>query len=115
MEEAEDVALSLLTGICHPGFNVSAPEHSSTAPAFNASCAGTGVGAAYQKCDVPQADPSETHILQLVSARLDATNETDSGAHLVVSYQIDNGTAYVVAPAFSRSRGRLGRLTLLSQ
>lgn len=36
---------------------------------------------------------SQTHILQLVSARLDATNETDSNAHLVVSYQIDNGTA----------------------
>lgn len=75
------------------GFNVSAPEHSATAPAFSASCTGTGVGAAYQRCQVPQADSSQTHILQLVSARLDAANASDANAHLVVSYQIDNGTA----------------------
>lgn len=82
----------LLNGM-QPGFNISAPEQSSNAPAFNASCAGTGVGTSYQRCNVPQEDSSVSHILQLVSARLDATNGTDSDAHLVVSYQIDNGTA----------------------
>lgn len=83
----------LLTTLRNKGFNVSAPADSATAPAFNASCTGTGVGAAFEECDVPQADPSETNILQLVSARLDGTNATDEEAHLVVSYQIHNATS----------------------
>lgn len=59
------------------------------------------MGSPYQRCNVPQEDSSQTNILQLVSARLDATNGTDSDAHLVVSYQIDNSTAWVFFLFFS--------------
>lgn len=68
-----------LTNPPKKGFNVSAPAFKTSVPAFNASCAGTGIGASYAVCKGPAAG-------QAVAAKLlpASTNET---AKLAVSYE----------------------------
>lgn len=70
-------------------FNISAPAFSDAVPAFKAYCSGFGEGAPYDECEI--LDDSEN--IHQVAARLQAVNQTGTGAHLAVSYEFVDPTA----------------------